>query len=154
MAALQEYDVAHYSDSHNSSLHSMILYYMQKLTGCLWGLRRVTWQSRSPREDIVITRESGASGTWDWQQEFSTAHVTSEQTVLKSRTKPHVKKSNQHFYWGGNRAQAPFATRWNKHESKLLFLPYFRLTEKGQLLLSSFKASLKRIWMTETFLSV
>ena len=78
----------------------MLLYHTQKLAACLWGLRRVTWQSRSPREDIIITGDSGVSGPWDWQQEFSTTHVTSEQTVLKPRTKPHVRKSNQCFYSG------------------------------------------------------
>lgn len=32
------------------------------------------------------------------------------------------------FLLRGSRAQAPFATHWNKHESKLLFLSHFQLT--------------------------
>lgn len=111
----------------------MILYHMQKLTAYLWGLCRIPWQSISPREDIIITGEPGVSGPWDRQQEFGTTHVTSEHIVLKSRAKPHVRKSNQRFY-SGQKSTSTVCNSLKQTPIETPFSPLFSVNRKRSAL--------------------
>lgn len=68
------------------------------------------------------------------QQEISTAHATSEQTVLKFRTKPCVRKSNQCFFlWQWS--TSTICNSLKQTQVKTFSLPYFQLAKKSQLLL-------------------
>lgn len=51
-------------------------------------------------ERILLSQESLMCQGPERQQEIITAHAPSEQTVLKSRMEPCVRKSNQGFFLG------------------------------------------------------
>lgn len=70
------------------------------------------------------------------QQEISTAHATSEQTVLKSRTKPCVRKSNQSFL--GLQSTGTICNSLKQTQIETSFSPLFSVSKKRSALVTSF----------------
>lgn len=74
------------------------------------------------------------------QQEISTAHATSEQTVLKFRTKPCVRKSNQCFFlWQWSTSTICNSLKQTQVETS--FSPLFSVSKKESALAISFSES-------------
>lgn len=74
------------------------------------------------------------------QQEISTAHVTSEQTVLKYRTKLCVRKSNQCFY-SGQWSTSTIFNSLKQTQMETPFSPLFSVSKKRSALVISFSES-------------
>lgn len=89
---------------------------------------------------ILLSQDSLICQGPERQQEISTAHATFEQTVLKSRTKPCVRKSNQCFC-SGQRSTSTICNSLKQTQIKTSFSPLFSVSQKRSVLVTSFSES-------------